>query len=110
VRRYDVGDTLALHVDKIDLYEDTILTLVLECGAGDGVTLAPYNPGWQENVSSTDEFAVKESPGLAVCLQGAARYEYGHAVPPVCHPRVSLTWRWFRPGVLALLTSGQQVT
>lgn len=39
-----------------------------------------------------------------MCLEGAARYSFGHEVPPVeGGPRLSLTWRWFREGALERL-------
>eukprot|EP00439_Symbiodinium_sp_Y106_P077788 s1483_g16.t1 len=44
-----------------------------------------------------DDNEVLERPGTAICLEREARFLYGHEVPKVSQPRVSMTWRWLHP-------------
>ena len=53
--------------------------------------------------SGDEALYVDEQPGLVILLEGAARYEYGHEVPPVEARRLSLTWRWFKANSLEQL-------
>ncbi|OLP88568.1 UTP--glucose-1-phosphate uridylyltransferase [Symbiodinium microadriaticum] len=42
-------------------------------------------------------YQVLERCGTAICLEREARFLYGHEVPKVSQPRVSMTWRWLHP-------------
>merc|ERR1712070_519312 len=106
VRRYSPPQELRLHVDSADMFGDVVLSCVLRCdGEGDGLIIR--RPGTRPGAEG-NAFAVEERPGLAACLEGPARHEFGHEVPPVTGPRLSLTWRWFRPEYLSQLVPGGQ--
>lgn len=121
VRAYRPGDWLGRHVDDIRLFEEPVLSVVLEPGGpSDGLLLSL--PSTLEGCLAAREEAmlagarglradahsvgsrvpsmVRESQGLALCLQREARYIYGHEVPRVSRERVSMTWRWFRRPVV----------
>mmetsp|Transcript_13777 Transcript_13777/g.26258 ORF Transcript_13777/g.26258 Transcript_13777/m.26258 type:complete len:432 (+) Transcript_13777:47-1342(+) len=97
VRNYEpVGGTenMRPHVDDTVMFTDTVLGVVLCCdGEKDGLLLWPSGARLQD----TEVFAVSECAGTAYCLQGPARYDFVHAVPPVTRKRVSVTWRWIKP-------------
>lgn len=101
VRMYTPPQELRLHVDSMEMFEEPVLSCVLRCDAeGDGLVLRRKET-WR---GGGEAIAVAEKPGVAVCLEGPARYEFGHEVPPVTAPRLSITWRWFRPEYLRKLT------
>lgn len=100
-RQYSPTQCLGLHIDSVKLFDEPVLSVVLRCGSSDGLVLRKPGP-WNDATSTF----VDERPGLATCLEGTARYEYGHEVPPVTARRLSLTWRWFREEALdELLTN-----
>lgn len=37
---------------------------------------------------------------MLIALEGPARYDFAHEVPPVARERLSLTWRWYREDYL----------
>jgi len=120
VRRYEPGDWLGRHVDDVTMFGEPVLSVVLEAGGPeDGLRLSL--PRSADGLASAREAAaaagfaeaaaagapagapappgpaalrVVEAAGAATCLRGAARYLYGHEVPPVAARRVSVTWRW----------------
>lgn len=97
VRRYWEGMQCQGHIDSTAFFDEPNLFVFLKTGGPpDGLRL--YTKG--------AEFLVREAPGVAVCLEGPARYDTYHSVPRVLSPRVSLTWRWFREGVLEELAAG----
>ena len=98
VRQYQTGDSLALHVDSTALFDEPVLSAVLVSAPASGLLLRRPGP-----LDPSNTAVVAEQPGLAMCLEGAARYEFGHEVPPVESPRLSLTWRWFKEGALERL-------
>lgn len=99
VRKYNPSQRLKIHIDSVELFEEPVLSVILRCdGAGDGLVLRPLG-----RAPAADAFQVHEQPGVAVCLEGDARYTYGHEVPPVTAPRISFTWRWFQPESLSKL-------
>lgn len=102
VRRYTVAkgtSSLQPHLDDVTMFAEPVLSLVLRGDGGGGLHLWPAG----RRPEAGEAFAVHERPGTAVCLEGAARYEFVHSVPPVEGPRLSMTWRWFRPEYLQML-------
>lgn len=97
VRRYLTENgtrSLEPHVDDRRMFGEPVMSVVLRLDSpGDGLNLWPLG----RRPSEGEAFAVAERPGVAVCLQGSARYEHVHAVPPVTGTRISMTWRWFKP-------------
>ena len=100
VRKYALKQSLAPHCDSETLFGESVLSVVLRCGPSDGLVLRKQGLP----VARGDARHVAERAGVATCLQGPARYDYTHEVPAVAEPRLSLTWRWFRPGSLEELT------
>jgi len=101
VRCYKAGQQLRLHIDDTAMFEGSVLSVILRCdGHKDGLVLRP------QGVPPSCEtcFAVDEEPGVALCLEGSSRYDFGHEVPPVTAPRLSLTWRWFRAAYMQRLS------
>lgn len=107
-RYFPRGRGLPRHIDDPMMFQEPILSLVLQVGGTDGLRLSEIDStvvAQAEGVALRMQrrFHVQEAPGLAVCLQGHARYELMHEVQPVETPRVSLTWRWFRQDFLDAL-------
>lgn len=115
-RSYQPGMKLAGHIDSEVMFQEPVLSVVLRKGGpDDGLVLrrrcwhdgrGARAPGLAADEGET--YWVPERPGLAVCLEGDARYEFDHAVPPVAQHRISLTWRWFHPEYLAGLLGAAQ--
>lgn len=97
VRRYVAANgttNLRPHLDDERMFGETVLSVVLRCDAeGDGLHLWPA----RRRPEPGEAFAVAERPGVATCLEGPARYDFVHAVPPVAGTRISMSWRWFHP-------------
>eukprot|EP00933_Yihiella_yeosuensis_P042291 TRINITY_DN36848_c0_g1_i2.p1 TRINITY_DN36848_c0_g1~~TRINITY_DN36848_c0_g1_i2.p1 ORF type:complete len:115 (-),score=14.67 TRINITY_DN36848_c0_g1_i2:816-1160(-) len=96
------------------MFEEPVLAFILHGGAPDGLRLCEMDStiivAEAEGVSLRAEpgFQVIENPGLAVCLEGAARYHLAHEVAPVKSERISVTWRWFRQEFLSKLEEAER--
>jgi len=122
VRHYRPGDWLGRHVDDFHMFDEPVLSCILRAGgAADGLrfSLPPTShgrtaawaaaleagatmlsmPAWGGSCAG-HSFVVSENMGVVVCLERDARYVFGHEIPPVSEPRVSMTWRWLRSDFL----------
>jgi len=113
-RRYCRGGySLPRHIDDPNMFDEPVLSLVLQGGSPDGLRLCRENPVVVAEAQGVGGVAlhldrgwrVEESPGTVVCLEGHARYHLMHEVPAVTAQRTSLTWRWFRQDFLDGLES-----
>eukprot|EP00929_Paragymnodinium_shiwhaense_P038494 TRINITY_DN20328_c0_g1_i2.p1 TRINITY_DN20328_c0_g1~~TRINITY_DN20328_c0_g1_i2.p1 ORF type:complete len:285 (-),score=44.13 TRINITY_DN20328_c0_g1_i2:9-863(-) len=118
VRHYEPGDFLGRHVDDFRMFKEPVLSCVLQAGgADDGLLLSTpqtveccaaavtdatsvgasgLRPCCCEEEELGRTFRVQEAAGTSVCLERDARYVFGHEIPRVAEPRISMTWRWFR--------------
>eukprot|EP00746_Dinoflagellata_sp_MGD_P146476 gnl/MRDRNA2_/MRDRNA2_78945_c0_seq1.p1 gnl/MRDRNA2_/MRDRNA2_78945_c0~~gnl/MRDRNA2_/MRDRNA2_78945_c0_seq1.p1 ORF type:complete len:169 (+),score=39.70 gnl/MRDRNA2_/MRDRNA2_78945_c0_seq1:334-840(+) len=103
VRQYTISRNLKWHIDNTKLFEEPVVSVVLRCRPTSGMLLRKAGP-----INEESTYVVPDQPGLASCLEGAARYELGHEIPPVVAPRLSLTWRWFKPKVFAKLKTSMK--
>ncbi|CAE8582346.1 unnamed protein product [Polarella glacialis] len=113
-RHYVPGIGLPRHIDDPIMFDGPVLAVILQGGSAestDGLRLCELDSNANVVVAETQGaslraepgFRVDEYPGLAVCLEGAARYQFAHQVPAVASPRLSLTWRWFSKDFLERL-------
>jgi len=120
LRTYEPGDWLGRHVDDVRMFAEPVLAAILQPGGvRDGLRFTlPRDPvalsaALREAEDahraslrlhdltgcdrSPQRYQVLERPGTAICLEREARFLYGHEVPKVSQPRVSMTWRWLHP-------------
>ncbi|CAE7395922.1 UGP1, partial [Symbiodinium microadriaticum] len=120
LRTYEPGDWLGRHVDDVRMFAEPVLAAILQPGGvRDGLRFTlPRDPvalsaALREaedahgaslrlrDLAGCDtcpqNYQVLERCGTAICLEREARFLYGHEVPKVSQPRVSMTWRWLHP-------------
>ncbi|CAE7526271.1 UGP1 [Symbiodinium natans] len=123
LRSYEPGDWLGRHVDDVRMFGEPVLAAILQPGgARDGLrfSLPSDVAGLRAAVHDAEEahaaplhlqsleesengeaavrqYQVLERVGTVLCMEREARFLYGHEVPKVSCPRVSMTWRWLHP-------------
>jgi alkylated DNA repair dioxygenase AlkB len=98
-RCYSPGQSLGLHSDAHDRFEEDVYGCVLENTSDAALQF--------RHATSGAVFTVEESAGTCFRLCGEARYDWLHGIDPLRKGyRFSVTWRWFRADFLSTLAGG----
>lgn len=102
-RRFLPGQSLGLHVDACELFDEDVYGCVLLNTSSTTLEFRRAVPG--ELGGDIEVYRVAEEPGVCFRQRGEARYHWAHGLDPLMSgERISVTWRWFtRPGRLVSL-------